>query len=150
MSIMRRRVTRRGAVRQPTGGRRRMGRGPVRSRPTRTGDGPKRPMPTAITRRRRPTRTGDGPKRPMPTAITRRRRPTQRMTAQQRAGLAARRRRPSTGRATAQRGALAAQRRAARRGTSLRRAVSPARLTGGRGSRRINQANQRMSRARRR
>ena len=129
MSIMRRRVTRRGAVRQPTGGRRRMGRGPVRSRPTRTGDGPKRPMPTAITRRRRPT---------------------QRMTAQQRAGLAARRRRPSTGRATAQRGALAAQRRAARRGTSLRRAVSPARLTGGRGSRRINQANQRMSRARRR
>ena len=49
--------------------RRRMGRGPVRSRPTRTGDGPKRPAPTATTRRRRPTRTGDGPKRTLPTGV---------------------------------------------------------------------------------
>ena len=124
--------------------RRRMGRGPVRSRPTRTGDGPKRPAPTATTRRRRPTRTGDGPKRTLPTGVRRigsratpeqikklkqaaerfrlrriadmagkgrtnrspdgklgllsgrmgsgRRRPTQRMTAQQRARLAAQRR----------------------------------------------------------
>ena len=138
MNIMRRRVTRRGAVRQPTGGRRRIGRGPVRSRPRRSSQGPRgigaaaqkkalqRIVGAKKTTKRRSNATSEQNAKLKQAGLSelfkrkragqRPARPTQRLTAQQRSRLAAQR-------------------------------AAKAR---GRGSRRINQANLRMSRARRR
>ncbi len=77
--------------------RRGMGRGPVRSRPTRTGDGPKRTLPTGVRRIGRRATPEQRAKLKQAAELFRRRRaagvgrrrPTQRMTAQQRARLAA-------------------------------------------------------------
>jgi hypothetical protein len=90
---MRRRVTSRGAVRQPIGSRRRrMGRGPLRSRPARAPQGRPARAPQgrpALEKVNAPSTLAELFKRRRAAG---KRRPTQRLTAQQRARLAAQRR----------------------------------------------------------
>ena len=90
---MRRRVTSRGAVRQPIGSRRRrMGRGPLRSRPARAPQGRPARAPQgrpALEKVNAPSTLAELFKRRRAAG---KRRPAQRLTAQQRARLAAQRR----------------------------------------------------------